>query len=251
MYKIAHITVTSIITDRREAAEHLDDLMRLFYMNGQISKGWTIEDYEDHFKVRVITTDDDAMNDKYFNQYIKKEIENFTIETKILANDAIATDSCHCDDHSSYMIAPDPDMQSSPILCGDCGKEIPLIRIPYLFNEEEHHSILNFQSIYESVDNLWMNSLSDRFTKRQLTQHDSQLNKLGLTIRQELENKVQRPVYLFIANPIGGWFDFKKNNKSLERCPKCGGSFATIGNYADKICETCRLTFTRVGEYVR
>lgn len=55
---------------------------------------------------------------------------------------------------------------SSPIICGACGKEIPLIRVPYINNKKKHYSILNFQSIYKSVDNLWMNSLSDRFTKR-------------------------------------------------------------------------------------
>jgi predicted nucleic acid-binding Zn ribbon protein len=127
---------------------------------------------------------------------------------------------------------------------GDCGKEIPLIRIPYLYNEEEHYSILRFKSIYQSVDNLWMNSLSDRFTKRQIINEDSQLNKMGLDIRSELENKVGKPVYLFIANPIGGWFEFEKNNKNLDVCPKCGGEFRMIdNNYADKVCDKCRLAF--------
>ena len=89
-----------------------------------------------------------------------------------------------------------------------------------------------------------MNSLSDRFTKRQITNHDSQLNKLGLDIVNELEKKVNKPVYLFIANPIGGYFEFEKNNKNLEYCPKCGGEFKHINNdYADKVCEKCRLAF--------
>ncbi len=243
MYKVAKMTVTSKIVDRDEIFDRLEGLLFMLYKNGQILKTWIIEDYEDYFEVRVTTTDDDSLNPQYYNQYIKKELENFTIETKILTNDAGSTDCCHCDDHSFYIITPDPDMQSSPIICGDCGKEIPLIKIPYLFNEEEHYSILDFQFIYTSVDNLWINSLSDRFTKRQITQHNSQLNKLGLNIRQELEKKVNKPVYLFIANPIRGWFGFKKEDKILELCPKCGGEFKSIGDHADKVCESCRLAF--------
>lgn len=55
-----------------------------------------------------------------------------------------ATDSCHCEDSSWYMLYSDYSESSSPIICGDCGKEIPLIRMPYLFNEYEHFSILSW-----------------------------------------------------------------------------------------------------------
>ncbi len=243
MYKVAKMTVRSEIVDRDERIERLESLLSMLYKNGQILDNWIIENYDEHFEIRVTTTDDDSLDPRYYNQYIKKELENFTLEASVLSDDACSADCCHCEKHGFYVIAVDPYDASSPIICGDCGKEIPLIRIPYLYNEEEHYSILNFQSIYKSVDNLWMNSLSDRFTKRQITQHDSQLNKLGLDIRQELEKKVNKPVYLLIANPIGGWFEFEKNNKGSERCPKCGGEFRSIGDYAKKACEKCRLTF--------
>ncbi len=234
MYKVAKMTVTSKIVNRDERFDHLENLLFVLYKNGQILRPWIIEDYEDYFEVRVTTTDDDSLNPQYYNQYIKEELENFTIETKILSNDAGATDCCHCEDHSFYIIAPDPNMQSSPIICGDCGKEIPLIRIPYLYKEEEHYSILDFQFIYESVDNLRINCFSNRYTKRQITQYDSQLNKLGFKIRQELEEKVKKPVYLLFVTPI---------DKNLECCPKCGGNLKPIVKYADIVCENCRLAF--------
>lgn len=244
MYKVAKLKVLSKITDKEESVIHLDNLLSMLYKNGQILNHWIIEEYLDYLEVRVTTTDDDSLNSKYFNKYILKELENFTLDITILSNDAGSTDCCHCQEHSYYILAVNPYDASSPIICGDCGKEIPLIRIPYLFNEEEHYSVLNFQQIYNSVDNLWMNSLSDRFTKRQIINPDSQLNKLGLDIVKELEKKVNNPVYLFIGNPIGGYFEFEKNNKKLERCPKCGGEFKYINNdYADKVCEGCRLSF--------
>lgn len=244
MYKIAKIIVTSKIVDKNEKMDHLENLLSMLYKNGQILDNWIVEQYDDCLEVRVTTTDDDSLNPKYYNQYIIQEVENFTLETTILADDACATDCCHCEEHSYYIIAVNPDDASSPIICGDCGKEIPLIRIPYLYNEEEHYSILTFQSIYNSVDKLWMNSLSDRFTKRQIINPDSQLNKIGLDIRSELENKVKKPVYLLIANPIGGWFEFEKNNKNLHSCPKCGGELKLVSSkHADKVCENCRLAF--------
>ena len=244
MYKVAKIKALSKITDKEDSVIHLDGLLSMLYKNGQILNNWIIEEYQDYLEVRVTTTDDDSLNSKYFNKYILKELENFTLDITILSNDAVSTDCCYFLEHSYYILAVNPDDASSPIICGDCGKEIPLIRIPYLFNEEEHYYILNFQQIYKSVDNLWMESLSDRFSKRQIINPNSQLNKLGLAIVNELEKKVSKPVYLLVANPIGGYFEFEKNNKNLECCPKCGGEFKYVNNdYADKVCDKCRLAF--------
>ena len=244
MYKVAKIKVLSKIIDKEDSVIHLDCLLSMLYKNGQILNNWIIEEYQDYLEVRVTTTDDDSLNSKYFNKYILKELENFTLDITILANDAGSTDCCHCLKHSYYILAINPDEASSPIICGDCGKEIPLIRIPYLFNEEEHYTILSFQQLYKSVDNLWMESLSDRFSKRQIINPNSQLNKLGLDIINELEKMVKKPVYLLVANPIGGYFEFEKNNKNLECCPKCSGKFKYVNNdYADKVCDKCRLAF--------
>ncbi len=243
MYKVAKIIAISNVDDKSERIDHLESLLSMLYKNGQIIDNWIIEDHGGYFEVRVITTDDDSLDPTYYNRYIKEEAKNFTLETTILSDDAVSSDCCHCEDHGYYILACHPYESSSPIICGDCGKEIPLIRIPYLFNEEEHWSILTFQSIYKSVDDLWMNSLSDRFTKRQITHHDSQLNKRGLEIRSELEKKTGKPVYLLLRNPIGGWFEFEKNNKNLDFCPKCGGELRMIKSYADKVCDKCRLAF--------
>ena len=166
------------------------------------------------------------------------------METKIVCEDAMASESCHCQEHSHLLLAIDPYQSCSPILCGDCGKEIPLIRIPYLYGEQEHLSILSFQKMYQAVDRLWMDSLSDRFTKRQIVDHSSSLNKRGMEICAELEKKVNTPAYYLLRNPIGGWFEFEKNNKKLETCPKCGGEFLSRNHaHGDTVCHTCRLAF--------
>lgn len=244
MYKIARIKFTPKTNLTEDILEKIDEVLAMLYKNGQIICDWIVEKQNSSYIANIITTDDDSLDEKYFNQYILKKIVNFDIEISIVGDDPLASDSCHCQDHSYYIFAIDPYDASSPIICGDCGKEIPLTRIPYLYNEEEHYSILNFQKTYQAVDLLWMQSLSDRFTKRQIIDHNSQLNKRGLEIRAELENKLGKPVYYLLGNPIGGWFEFEKNNKNLDVCPKCGGTFDYKKHpYADKVCHACRLAF--------
>lgn len=247
MYKIAKIIFKPLAEgSQRDIAEKIDSFLFLLYMNGQILKSWNIEFHNKYYIANVITTDDDSLNGKYYNSYIQKELDNFDINHEIICEDLTATDCCHCKEHRYYLLAINPDDSSSPIICGDCGKEIPLIRIPYLYQEEEHWSILGFQTMYKAVDRLWMDGLSDRFTKRQIIDHNSQLNKLGMAICTELEKKLDKPVYYLLGNPIGGWYEFEKNGKILTSCPKCRDKIKKTGGHFDdelNLCHECRLAF--------
>lgn len=247
MYKIARITFKPLITeDSKNIADKIDSLLHMLYLNGQIIEEWIIETRDEHYIANIITTDDDSLDSKYYNDYIRKELVNFEVSYEIICDEPMSTDCCHCDEHSYYILAINPCENSSPIICGDCGMEIPLIRVPYIYQEEEHWSILGFQSMYKAVDKLWMDSLSDRFTKRQIMDHKSQLNKVGIDICAELEKKTGKPVYYLLGNPIGGWYEFEKNNKVLASCPKCGGKIKKCGGYFDddlNLCHECRLAF--------
>lgn len=247
MYKIARIHFKPLIKERNKViADMVDSLLHMLYLNGQIIEEWIIETRDEYYIASIITTDDDSLDSKYYNDYIRKKLANFEIRYEIICDEPMSTDCCHCRDHSYYILAVNPYENSSPIFCGDCGKEIPLIRIPYLYQEDEHWSILSFQSKYKAVDRLWIDSLSDRFTKRQIVDHKSQLNKAGMDICTELENKVKKPVYYLLGNPIGGWYEFEKNNKVLTSCPKCGGEIKKCGGHFNEdlnLCHECRLAF--------
>lgn len=249
MYKVAKLIFKPRVKSEEEILDKIDAILSMLYKNGQILDNWIVESRDKCYIANVITTDDDSLDSKYYNGYILKEVENFEIDTEIICDDPMATDSCHCDEHNYYILAIYPNENSSPIICGNCGKEISLIHIPYIYKEEEHYSILNFQRTYNAVDTLWMDSLSDRFTKRQIVDYNSQLNKRGMEICAELEMKLGKPVYYLLCNPIGGWFEFEKNNKNLTACPKCNGEFSKIDNaYADKVCHNCRLAFYTVDD---
>lgn len=247
MYKIAALKLTPFASDRKEGIENVKYLLTALSNNGQILDNYMIEEHEEHYIARVITTDDDSLDKIYFNEYIKKALENLDITVTIVANDAEASECCHCKDHSYYVLINDPDTKSSPVYCGDCRREIPLIRVPTLFNEKDHYDILHYQAMYCHVVNLWMSSLSDRFTKRQITDPNSALNKAGNEICRELENKTGKPVFYLLKNPIGGWWQYEKNNIPLSSCPKCGGGFRKIDKgIVDKVCDNCRLAFWEV-----
>ena len=136
-------------------------------------------------------------------------------------------------------------MISSPVYCVDCGDEIPLFRLPHLFDDKEHYAILTWQETYNAVEELWVNSLSDRFTRRQLCDPNSELNKQGMEICKELEKKLQAPVYLFCRCASNMYFGSKRKHPPLSVCPKCGGELTPFVNQdlAGKACETCRLAF--------
>ena len=244
MYKIAKLTFKPRFEDKNKSAEMIDDVLWMLYKNGQITTGeCPVEDYGEYFVATVTTTDDDSLERTYFNEYILEYFVDFDFDINIVANAMGFDDCCHCDDHSYYIIAILYDEISSHIICGNCSKEIPLIKIPYLYNEKEHYSMLEFQSMYNSVFNLWQKCLSDRFTKRQLADTNSQLIKIGLEIREELENKTKKPVYLSVEHDIGEILK-RKPERNIDCCPKCGKKLKDIINlYANKVCDDCRLAF--------
>ena len=147
MYKVAKLIFKPRVKSEEEILDKIDAILSMLYKNGQILDNWIVESRDKCYIANVITTDDDSLDSKYYNGYIIKEVENFEIDTEIICDDPMATDSCHCDEHNYYILAIYPNENSSPIICGNCGKEISLIHIPYIYKEEEHYSILNFQRI--------------------------------------------------------------------------------------------------------
>ena len=243
MYKIAKINFKSFYSETDKQIDSINNILWMFVKNGQIIEGWQVEKYNDTYLATVCIVDDDALDKKYYNKYILEELENLEMKYEIMCDDPMAVDSCHCKEHSFYILAYKDDL-GSPVICGDCGTEIPLIHVPYLFNEEEHYTITNWQQIYKSVEELWIDSLSDRFTKRQIISPNSELNKRGMEICKELENRTGKPCYLLLVNPIRGLYEFSKNNKELYECPNCNGEFRFVENDAiDKVCDCCRLAF--------
>lgn len=78
-----------------------------------------------------------------------------------------------------------------------------------------------------------MNCLSDRFSKRQLSDPNSQLSKSGMEICTALEKVLKKPVFYFLYQP----------NKITKSCPKCKGEWrkSKQTKTVDFVCDDCRL----------
>ncbi|BCR36404.1 DUF2310 family Zn-ribbon-containing protein [Mariniplasma anaerobium] len=242
MYKIGRMKITIKDQTCDNPIDLVEDLLSMLYKNGQILINYIVEKHNCFYIATVTTTDDDSIEAKYFNVYIRNILEKVEFTYEIISDDGFASDSCQCQEHSFYVLGTYYGDDSSPVLCGDCGKEIPLIKLPYIFSEDEHFSILSYQRMYNSVVDVWMSSLSDRFTKRQLTYYDSQLTKRGLEICHELESKVGKPVYFLL--PVGE-FEINKTAENIVNCPKCGGELNVLESTecVDKVCHSCRLGY--------
>ena len=244
MYKIAKIKFYPLIDSRETQLDSLSRIISGLLYNGQIMKNYVTEDCGDHFTVTVTVVGEEALLRENCSSYTCEYLENFEIEYEIHGRDPFASDFCHCEKHSHLILFHEPRVFSSPVICGDCGWEIPLYRLAQNETNDENFKIVMWQDTYDNVCELYINSLSDRFTKRQIRDCNSQLNKLGAQTCKQIEERTGIPTYLFINNPMPDWYSRRKESAPLSHCPKCKGELRVIyKNSANKMCPECRFAF--------
>lgn len=227
--------------------ELLEDYFVTLYRNGQIYGDYSLVDCGEHrYNLFVNVPDPESIDKKFNNEYVNRSYIYMDIKTEILGKNILYYSNCSCKQIPFYVLRADADSDecSSPVTCGKCGGDIPLYKIPYLFNEKEHYSLIEWQKTYASVYELWIQSLSDRFVKNQILNPKSALNKLSFDVRRELEDKLKKPVYFSFDNAIGYNPKNKKDEKQV--CPICGKA---LSDYPYKIglvkmlkCDDCRIS---------
>jgi len=235
----AKITLSPInpIENENDVIDLFQHYFAFLYRNGQIFKNYEIIKTDNGFVAFVTLPEDNALDENFNNIYVSKYLaqvkELFEISIEIIGENLNYNKSCACKKSSWYMLYTNSIATDSPVVCGDCNKMIPLYKLPHLFNENEHDSILNWKETYRAIDELWIDSLSDRFTYRQLNNLDSQLSKIGLNICNELEKATNTPTYYYLF----------QDKKSKEKCPVCGADWKLNGEktFIDYKCEKCRL----------
>lgn len=254
MYKLIKLNITIKPNINIEYNGYFQDEYELvqFYLstlvkNGQIMSNYSIIKSNKKYIVYCTISDITTLSEKYNNEYTNMALKYLNIFFEIIGDNLYFYEDCSYSNSSWYLLYSDYESSNdeSPLKCGDCGNDIPLYKTPYLFGEKEHLTLLNYQKLYACVDTIWMESLSDRYSKNQLTNTGSALVKQGLKIRQELEAKLNKPVYLFVRKPIGGLFDFKNNNFEIDVCPICKEKLDPSLNQdlCGKMCHHCRIAF--------
>jgi predicted nucleic acid-binding Zn ribbon protein len=218
--------------------------------NGQVITGFNIFFNDDYYYASVILPEKDSLSDSNNGYYVKQSLEKlneyFNIEIIYDGNNAEHDTVCKCEKPSWYLLYTNRESHDYPLLCGDCESPVPLYKIPYLFKDKEHNTILHWSHAYESMLGVWISGLDDRYTYKQLNAHNSTLNRDGQTICRELKKKLGVPVYYYLF-----YFDYfddvprspKGAKEAPKLCPKCGFDW-TCPNEQNPIhykCDRCLL----------
>ena len=212
------------------------------YQNGQILKDYELIKQENTLIAYVTIPEKDSLDNKYNSIYTNMDLEkiepNFKLSFEIIGENLNCEASCTCNKPSWYMLYSDSSSVESPVICGDCGKSVPLYKIPYLSSQQNHYMLVNWQTAFKCIDKIWFCSISDRFTYRQMNNPTSALSKSGREICSELEQITGIPFYYYL-------FHYKKTKNV---CPCCGCDWKLISdnNFIDYKCSTCRLVADEV-----
>jgi len=235
-YKINFIAKVQVDLDD-DVLEPISWYLSYLYKNGQILEGYQLVERKEGLWVLVSAPDDEALkaenNSSYANQYLRAVQEHFDVSLEPLGKIMSQDEACICKEPSWYILYTDWTRPESPVVCGDCGKAVPLYRLPYIMSSDEHGGILGWQEAYRSTDILWIYCLADRFTFRQMHNPSSRLSKDGISICTALEEKLGKPVYYYLFN----W------HRTNRMCPVCGRDWKIDGEktFVDFRCEKCRL----------
>ena len=245
IYKI-NFTPKKTMEFTEEAIKPIWSFLGCLYKNGQILEEYELMELDGSLCTFVTPPEDDALkaenNNIYGNESLAIVQENFIISSEFFGKNMDADDeSCNCKEPSWYMLYADHISSESPVVCGDCGKTVPLYKLPFIFDEKEHYSVLRWQWAYKSIDSLWMQCLSDRFTYRQLHNPTSQLSKDGRDICSAFEEKLGKPFFYYLFN----------SSKTSKTCPICGTDWKIYGEktFVDYKCDKCRLVADKTSKY--
>lgn len=237
-----------IRTDRHKEKQLdvIHSLLGAYRMNGQVlGREFAIFENSHEYTTHLKLPDGDSLEDKYNNKYANRDIEKLSKiglkQPKItkLGEDAEAAPVCRCGADNGYILYTSYVSLESPLRCFDCFSTIPLYWIPK--TEEDYYDILNWQSNYQSCDQLQMNcTVGERFALNQMLQFDSALTNHGLEICRKISQMTNKDTYYYL---------YKWNSKSIKSekarmCPSCGEEWLLsqdLHGMFDFRCNKCLL----------
>lgn len=213
------------------------DYLGCLYKNGQILRNYELVRGAAGLFAYATLPDADALrarnNSIYVNKCRDALLKTFDITQEAIGDNVNHGVACACEDPSWYMLRTDITRIESPVVCGDCGHAVPLYRLPYIRDEQEHYSAVSWQWAYKNVDWLWIDGLADRFTRRQLRDPHSQLSLEGRALCKAYAEKTGKAFYYYLF----------QNDKASKTCPVCDGEWKrerADGRIAYR-CDACRV----------
>jgi predicted nucleic acid-binding Zn ribbon protein len=230
-------------TDRDSFLEAVSCLLAALYRHGAlIGQGWHLITLEDQARFYGIAPAEDALETENYNRYVQEELEKVLQlsrqppSCRVLGKAEGMRNCCACDAPTGYVLFTTFLCDGPPVRCADCGRPVPLYRIPRLPDEEEHADIRQWAGNYQAYDTLYMLSgAGERASYRQMSRLDSALTREGRQICAAMAVRIGKPWYYYLHR------DYSPQRKA---CPGCGGSWALeeqLHCLCDYRCDHCFL----------
>lgn len=228
--------------------DNLQDILKAFHiyttaleLNGQIlrrHKSYTC--INDNLEMRVVAPEQSTFDEDNENLIVKdarksfEEIYGESIEWKCVGENKNVSGSCACLGSDYYILKGIMKDTVSPLICGNCGKSVPLYRLPRNYSREEYYDILEWQRAYNDLADLFKQGLDERYAYDMLNKTSSSLNVEGRRIAKSLKERTGVPVYYYLFNYYG-------TNK--QTCPICHQNWENNDQEynVQYICHKCRL----------
>lgn len=152
--------------------------------------------------------------------------------------------ACICDVHEFLVLFTVWDRDYSPVLCGSCGRPVPLYRFNDHLSFSDLIDIQDWESEYKSMDRLHLYFHEvERLALRMLQSVESPLGRRGMNLRTRLEEATG--IRIFYG--LGGILSPYRIRKGCEACGKPWGSPPDSLGHFDVGCEECRLVASSGG----
>lgn len=220
----------------------IDELMAALVENGLIIDGWRIGTVtQSGFEYIVSAYDMHSLEDDSFSAHTRvclTQLGKMSASLPSLEYVGVNSDlegSCLCEKPSHLTLYADFDADTSPVICGSCGKGFPLRRFRLGRKFEDFAELLAWQRLYKAVRLQYTSALGEAFSYMMLHRPDSQLSATGRVLAQKLEEASGVLTYYYILGAREGNRDY---------CPVCGRPW--VAPYPEALgfthcCQSCRL----------
>ncbi len=223
-------------------AEYCESLIyesfNILRKTGQVYENFQVVREAGQYAVYVIMPGADALNLEFCSdesvEYVRRLAAIFALKVESLGACITCEDSCTCEKSSWYMLYTDFGTPESPLICGDCGKPVPIYKLPEIPDAEGQSRILNWQEQFQAMQKLGMFNYDTAYTDAQLYGAATRLNKMGRSLCKTLEKATSIPVFYHLEQ--------NKAEKGAA-CPICGSEWSRTANaeLAGNLCTHCRI----------
>ncbi len=202
----------------------LQEFLGQLWCNSNILPDWHVLELGHRVQARVLAPEVSSLDVVFFSPVALQDLAEVEAmcergpQFRLVAPAEFGKSMCGCEEPSCYVLFPalrDHDA-ISPI---DCGHAVPLYRLPFVDDTGEpfkkaHWTLQAWAETYRALDWLFLHSSTgERFAFKQLSSPWSDLMREGRRIASQLEEKMCKPVYVFLQQWHPRWGN---------ECPLCG-----------------------------